>query len=178
MRPIAAFLAAVNPAVVAAALASRVAPRVVAVAAAGAAGVAIVAAAISDGLLDLLDVSAPTFEVAAGAVLGVASIRWVLLGAKPLAADAEAAARWRAVFVPVLVPLLLTPQLVAVSVSVGADDGVATAALGAVIALATAWAASLLHGIPLVVWSTIARLVAMVGVAVALAMIVDGVKTV
>ena len=77
-----------------------------------------------------------------------------------------------------LLPLFLTPQLVAVAITVGVDDGVATAALAGAVALLAAVVAALWRGRGLAWWSWSARLVGLAGVAVGLALVVDGVKTV
>jgi len=60
---------------------------------------------------------------------------------------------------------------------VGADDGVGVAALGAAIGLALAWVATVVRG-PALVWSWAARILGAVGIAVALALAVDGVRSV
>ncbi len=77
-----------------------------------------------------------------------------------------------------LLPLFVTPQLVAVAITVGVDDGVATAALAAAVALLVTVVATMWRGGGLVWWSWAARLVGLAGVAVGLALVVDGVKTV
>ena len=86
------------------------------------------------------------------------------------------AKRWSALLVPVLIPTLFTPQLVAASIAVGADEGVLPVTLGAIVALVLAGAAAVLvaRGHP-GVWSVGVRLV---GLVVALGMVVDGVKSV
>ena len=179
MRAVVAFLVAVNPPVVAAALAGRIGRRALAAALIAAVGAVALTAAASGPLLDLLDVTAPTFRVATGVVLGVTALRWLVVGtAAPEDSSPEDSRPEHTPPVPLLVLLLLTPQLVAVSIMVGADDGVAAAAAaGAVALVATGLAASGRQPRPLV-WGLAARLVGMVGVAVALALVVDGVKSV
>ncbi len=179
MRAVLAFAAAANPAAFGAALSGRLDRRTAAAACTAATAVAVLAATVSEGILDFLDVTAATFRVATGVVLGVASVRWLAVGVSRHDIDpADTAGSTRGIVVPLLVPLLVSPQLVAVSVSVGVDDGVAIAALGAAIAMSLAWVAAGFGRRPSPAWSAGARLVAVVGVAVALAIAVDGVKSV
>jgi small neutral amino acid transporter SnatA (MarC family) len=169
MNAFAAFLVAVNPAAIAAYLTRAVPMRAIATTALAAAGAVTVLAGLSHVVLDGLDVSPPTFRVATGVILAVAAVRWVAVGASPIT-TAEGT--------PPVAVLLLTPQLVAVAITSGADDGVASTCIaGALAMLATAVAARW-RGEGAVVWSLAARLVGMAGVAVALAVVVDGVKTV
>ena len=128
------------------------------------------AAGLSEPLLDLLDVSPPTFRVAAGVVLAVAGIRWVVVGARPIVDDRPS--------VVGLLPFFVTPQLVAIAITVGVDDGVATAAIAGAVGLLVAVIAASWRGQGLTWWSWAARLVGLAGVAVGLALVVDGVKTV
>ena len=72
----------------------------------------------------------------------------------------------------------MTPQLVAIAITVGVDDGVATAAIGGAVGLLVAVIAASWRGQGLTWWSWAARLVGLAGVAVGLALVVDGVKTV
>jgi small neutral amino acid transporter SnatA (MarC family) len=170
MNTLALFLVAVNPAAVATTVPRSALLRAPTLTASAATAVAVaVLAGCSGPLLDWLDVSAPTFEVAAGVVLGLAAIRWVVVGAKPVAPGEE---------VPILT-ILLSPQLVAVAITAGTEVGARVASLAAVVALLTAGVAVLAQErVTMAVWSWAARLVGMAGVAVALALVVDGVKTV
>lgn len=171
-----AFIAAVNPAAMAIAVGPRPSRTLTAAAAAITFALALVAAAGSEGVLDALDVTPETFRVAAAVVLGLTGARWLVLGPRPVAVDPPADG-WRAVVVPLLVPVLVTPALAMVSISVGADDGVAVAAPGAAVTLALAWVATVVR-CPAIVWSWAARLVGALGIAVALALAVDGVRSV
>jgi small neutral amino acid transporter SnatA (MarC family) len=79
------------------------------------------AAAAGDSLLEALDVSDPSFRVAAGVVA-------VLAGAadlfrRPPRPD-PALAGWRAALVPVAIPLVVRPALVVLALGAGADRGV------------------------------------------------------
>jgi hypothetical protein len=105
-----------------------------------------------------------------GVVLGVAAVRWLVVGTRPLPDDSGSAT--------LSVVLLLTPQVVAVSVMAGTDDGVVAAAVAGAVALAAAGLAASVRQPASAVWGLAARLLGMVGVAVALALVVDGVKSV
>ncbi len=170
MSTLALFLVAVNPAAVAATVPRSALFRAPAnIAFVTTAVTVAVLAACSGPLLDWLDVSAPTFEVAAGVVLGLAAIRWVVLGANPIAPGEK---------VPILT-ILLSPQLVAVAITAGTEVGAPIACLAAGVALLTAGVAVLAQErLAMAVWSWAARLVGVAGIAMALALVVDGVKTV
>jgi len=148
-----------------------------AVAAGIACAVAIVSAAVSGPLLDALDVTLGTFRVAAAIVLGLASARWLIAGAPSVSEDGPAEGFGR-VGVPLLIPVLVTPQLAMVSLSVGADEGVAVVAAGAAASLALAWFATIVTKRHHAAWTAGVRLVAALAMAVAIALAVDGVKTV
>jgi small neutral amino acid transporter SnatA (MarC family) len=171
MSALVVFLVAINPPAIAAALARSVTLRAIAIAALLSAALVTLAAGLSEPLLDLLDVSPPTFRVAAGVVLSVAGIRWVVVGARPIL-DHEPSSAME------LLPLFVPPQLVAIAITVGIEDGVATAAIAGAVALLVAVIAASGRGKGLTWWSWAARLVGLAGVAVGLALVVDGVKTV
>jgi small neutral amino acid transporter SnatA (MarC family) len=172
-----ALFAAVNPLAVAVALWPRERRSTMAAAAAIAGAGAIGSAAASGPILDALDVTPGTFRVAAGLVLGLVGARWLIVGAPSVAAEGPAGGPGR-VAVPLLFPVLVTPQLVMVSMSTGADHGTAIVAAGAAASLAIAWAAAIVTKRHHVGWTAGVRLVAALAVAVALALAVDGVKTV
>ena len=179
------LLAAVNPVAVAAELGGRVDRRVLAAALAATAVLSVVCAAASEALLDVLSVTAPTFRVAAGAVLLLASARWVALGPRRLPPedalvrrpDRGDPSRWSGLVVPVLVPVLVSPQLVMAAVSVGADDGVVAVAVGAGVALGLSGVATLLHRGRPGLWAIAVRFTGLPAAAVAVGTIVDGVKS-
>ena len=177
MRSLLALLAAVNPIAVAVALWPRERRPTMAAAAAIAVAVAIVCAGVSDPILDALDVTLGTFRVAAAVVLGIAGARWLIVGAPSVAGEGPGGGPGRVVL-PLLIPVLLTPQLVMVSVSVGADEGVAVVAVGAAASFALAWLATIVTKRHHVAWIAGVRMVAALAMAVALALAVDGVKTV
>jgi small neutral amino acid transporter SnatA (MarC family) len=175
MRAFLAFLAAVNPPAVALALRPPESRRLMAAAVLIAAGAAVALAAASESVLDALDVSDGTFRVAAGVVLGIAALRWLVGGARPvIVEEATGAAR---IAVPLLIPVLFTPQLVMTSISAGVDHGTAVVAGAAALALALAWLAGTQKGPP-VVWTVATQFFGALGVAVALSLIVDGVQTI
>jgi small neutral amino acid transporter SnatA (MarC family) len=171
-----ALLAAVNPLAVAVALWPRERRLTAAAAAAIACAVAVVCAGVSEPILDALDVTLGTFRVSAAVVLGLAGARWLIAGAPDVAADGPAAGPGR-VWVPLLIPVLVTPQLVMVSVSVGADDGVAVVAGCAAASFVLAWVAMVVPKRHRATWTAGMRLVAALAVAVALGLAVDGVRT-
>jgi small neutral amino acid transporter SnatA (MarC family) len=177
MRSLVALLVAVNPLAVAVALWPRESRTRMAAAAAIASAIAVAAAAASGPLLEALDVTPGTFRVAAAIVLGLASARWLIVGAPSVASDGPADGAGRVV-VPLLIPALVTPQLAMVSVSAGVDDGVALVAAGAATGLAIAWVATIFTKRHHAAWVAGVRLVAALAMAIALALAVDGVKTV
>jgi small neutral amino acid transporter SnatA (MarC family) len=134
---IAAFVAVINPfrAVVSVAPAVwRTGRAVAVVAAAVTAAVAVVLAAAHQGVLDALDVSAPTFRIGAGLVIAVTGVRSLLLTPRPWD---EGLARGRlAALVPVAFPVLITPELAVAAVAFAADEGTGIAIAGALVGLA------------------------------------------
>ena len=171
MNTLALFIVAVNPAAVAASVPRSALFRARTNAAFVTTLVTVaVLAGCSGPLLDWLDVSTPTFRVATGVVLGLAAGRWVVMGAGPIASGGDS--------VPILT-ILLSPQLVAVAITAGADVGAVGAGSAALVALVVSGAAVYWQGFwETAVWSWATRLVGVAGVAVALALVVDGVKTV
>lgn len=102
------------------------------------------AATIGGPLLDALDVSEPSFRIAAGLVA-------VLAGAadlfrRPPAAE-PALSGWGAVLVPVAIPVVARPALLALALGAGADSGVVVSAVAMAVgvavltALVAAWPA-------------------------------------
>ena len=101
------------------------------------------AAAAGDPLLDLLDVSEPSFRVAAGIVAAAAGA--VDLFRRPPAPE-PALAGWRAALVPVAIPVVARPALVVLALGAGAEQGVLLSA--AAMALAVALLTGLVAGWP------------------------------
>jgi len=141
----AVLLLALNPARAAFAVprAGRSRRTVVGVAAGGVVigGLAVcAAAAAADPLLDALDVSQPSFRIAAGIVAALAGA--ADLFRRPPPAE-PALAGWRAAIVPVAVPVVARPALLVLAVGAGADRSVlvSAAAMLAGVALLTGLAA-------------------------------------
>jgi small neutral amino acid transporter SnatA (MarC family) len=119
-------------------------PRAVAaLAAAGGAlgGLAVCAVASVGGpLLDALDVSEPSFRIAAGVVAVLAGAADLLRRPPP---PEPALAGWRAALIPVAIPSVARPALLVVALGAGADAGVpvAAGAIAVAVALLTGLAA-------------------------------------
>ncbi len=100
------------------------------------------AAAAGGGLLEALDVSEPSFRIAAGIVAGLAGA--VDLCRRPPPAE-PALAGWRAALVPVAIPVVARPALLVLALSAGAERGVLLCAgaivmgIGLMIGLAVGW---------------------------------------
>jgi small neutral amino acid transporter SnatA (MarC family) len=110
---------------------------VIEVAAAGGAigGLAIcAAAAVGDPLLDLLDVSDPSFRTAAGIVAALAGA--IDLFRRPPLPE-PALAGWRAALIPVAIPVVARPALLVVALGAGADQGVLVSAAAIAVGVAT-----------------------------------------
>ena len=143
------FWAALNPPASAASLASAALPgeerpRLIAAAGALAAVVLLLAAVLHGPLLDLLDVSAASFDIAAGIVMMAGAARPLLRGRAIEEAIAAAAGDGqRAILAPLAVPLLATPAALAAAVSWGERAGEAQTALVAIVlvALTALWLA-------------------------------------
>ncbi len=144
------FWAALNPPASAASLASATLPpsrqtdRLLVAAGAIAAVLLLLAAVLHGPLLDLLDVSAASFDIAAGLVMLAGAARPLLRGRAIEEALASAAGEGRrAVLAPLAVPLLATPAALAAAVSWGERAGEAQTALAAIVlvALSALWLA-------------------------------------
>lgn len=142
--------------------------------AAGLAAVGVVLAAVASPLLDALDVSSPTMQVAAGMVL----ILWSLMAFARWTDDAAPTARsgFAGGLVPGLFPIVLTPPVGILLIAVAARNGFPAPLAG--LAIAAAAIAS-----PPVVATTIgrrsARLVsATAGVVLGIVLMTDGVLAV
>jgi small neutral amino acid transporter SnatA (MarC family) len=140
-----ALVLALNPARAASGIprAGRSERTIVGVAAFGGAigGLAVCAASAAGGpLLEALDVSEPSFRIAAGIVAGLVGIADLFRRPPP---PELALAGWRAALVPVAVPVVARPALLVLAMGAGADQSVVVA-LGAMamsIALLTGLAA-------------------------------------
>jgi small neutral amino acid transporter SnatA (MarC family) len=126
----AALVLALNPARAAFGVPrARRSPRtIVGVAAVGGiiAGLAVCAAAATgDPLLEALDVSEPSFRVAAGIVAGLAGAADLFRRPPP---PEPALAGWRAALIPVAIPVAARPALLVLALSAGAERGVLVSA--------------------------------------------------
>ena len=144
------FWAALNPPASAASLASATLPpsrqtdRLLVAAGAIAAVLLLLAAVLHGPLLDLLDVSAASFDVAAGIVMLAGAARPLLRGRAIEEGIASAAGDGRrAVLAPLAVPLLATPAALAAALSWGERAGEAQTAAAAIVlvALSALWLA-------------------------------------
>jgi small neutral amino acid transporter SnatA (MarC family) len=85
-------------------------------------GLAVCAAATAGGpLLEALDVSEPSFRIAAGIVAGLAGAADLFRRPPP---PEPALAGWRAALIPVAVPVVARPALLVLALGAGADRGV------------------------------------------------------
>jgi small neutral amino acid transporter SnatA (MarC family) len=132
-------------------------------------------AAVGGPLLEALDVSEPSFRIAAGIVAGLAGAADLFRRPAP---SEPALAGWRAALIPVAVPVVARPALLVLALGAGADRGVlvSAGAMAAGIALLTALTA----GCPtegtggrLLRWA--GRLLAALLVACGVVLAVDGV---
>jgi small neutral amino acid transporter SnatA (MarC family) len=133
------------------------------------------AAAVGDPLLEALDVSEPSFRVAAGIVAGLAGISDLFRRPPP---PEPALAGWRAALVPVAIPVAARPALLVVALGAGAEQGVlaSAGAMAVGVALLTAltagWQTEGARG-RVLRWT--ARLLAAALVACGVILVVDGV---
>jgi small neutral amino acid transporter SnatA (MarC family) len=174
-----ALVAALNPARAAFGIPQRGrSPSAVELAALGGliGGLAVCAvAALGGPLLDWLDVSDPSFRIAAGAVAAIGGA--VDLFRRPPPPEL-ALAGWRAALVPVAVPLVARPVLLVLALSAGADRSALVAAGSMAIAVAilsalTGWWPTDGPRGRVLTWA--ARLLAAVLVACGVVLAVDGV---
>ena len=175
--PVLAFVAVVNPARVR--LGAPVKERAGLVAlgslVALAAGAALVV--LAGEILAAVDVSPESFRLATGLVLAVEGA-WTLVRL-PSPAEAGLPGRLGAL-VPVAFPLLLTPGLVALALSAGADASTAEAlgALAVALVAASASAAVERGSLPALLLTAVARLLAAAEIVAAVAIAVEGIRDV
>lgn len=117
--------------------------RVSTVGAAAAALAVLAFASSATPLLDAWEASAPTLRIGAGALVFFGGVR-DLLARMP--EPEPALGGWRAGLVPVALPLLVGPGFLAVSLSAGADRGIAMALAAAAPALVLVVVAALAPG--------------------------------
>lgn len=174
-----ALVAAINPARLALGLprTSGAPPAVARVAALGglvAGGVVLAVAALSGPLLDALGVSESAMRIAAGVIGGVAGLVAVVRRAP---AASPSLPGWRAALVPVAVPFVLSPALLMLGLSAGADRGVLLVGSGLVIGVGALLALAAFVGPDgvsgrVLMWA--GRLTAAVLVAASVLLVIDG----
>lgn len=141
-------------------------------------------AATHEPLLDFLEVSPPSFDVAAGIVMLIGSLRPLWRGrALDATTAALANAGWRASAAPLAVPLLATPAALAAAISYGERASIGeTVAAGlivvAVCAFGLAMAGALNRGPSRVVLEGAGRVTGALLVVVAVGLLVDGVLSI
>ena len=177
MRPILLLVVAVNPAAVAVALWDRERWRPVAAAAAVTATVVVVLAALSGPLLDALDVSPPSFQVATALVVGLSAARTLAAGTPRVAGEGPPSG-WGRVLSPLLFPVLLTPAVVVAGISTATIDGLGLAIAGTIVGLGLAATAAVVAKGRDLPWVAAMRFVAALAIVLAIALAVDGVKTI
>ncbi len=178
---IVAYLAAVNP--FRARLAApetpggRVRPDVLAIAIGALYVLAALGIAVAGRALDGLDVSPETFRIAAGFVLAVAGA-WVTVF--PERHEEPVLPGRAAALVPLLFPVLISPELFALVWSTGADEGAAEVLAALAVALAGLFALGALRKSPAAatVLRGASRLAGVVLVGVALVLVISGIREV
>ena len=124
-------------------------------------------AALSDPLLDALEVSPETFRIAAGFVLVIIAA-WMLF--VPVPAPEPVPSGTAAVFWPVAFPRVISPETITLALSTGASDGVGLTVLG----LGVAGVVLLALG-PMRSAATAGRLMVAVGRILAVALVLIGI---
>lgn len=178
-----AFLAATNPARVRQVLptvdgSERVNLPVVAAGALVTLALAIVLGALGDSILEALDISDASFRLAAGAILSVVGLR-VLIQPGP-AVEPELRGAF-AVIVPVVFPLLFTPELAALAVAATTDASIGAVAGALAIGLAAVVAVAALVRRSTTLWQLLpafTRVLAVLLVVVGAALLVDSIRDV
>ena len=89
-------------------------------------------ALLAPTIVDLFDVSNPSFRLGAGAVMLVAGLRMMAVGPATWPEARPGGWTWLA---PVAFPVLFTPELAAATVSYAADESAAVAIVGLVVGL-------------------------------------------
>lgn len=173
-----AFLVAVNPAAASVALARdwrTDRPASVALGTACAVLLLVALAGLSSPILDVLDLNLGTFQLGAGLVVVVAGLRG-LVGLVPRGTT-EPTTDFR-LGGYVFFPTLVTPAAAVVAVSVGAEQGVVNAAVGAAVAVIVGGVGVFYRRrIPELLAGGLVRLLGAGAVVVGIALAFDGVKT-
>lgn len=176
-----AYLAAVNP--FRARLAApedatgRARPDVLALGIGALYALAALGVAVAPRALDGLDVSPETFRIAAGFVLAVAGA-WVIWF--PARTEEPALAGRAAALVPLLFPVLVSPELFALVWSTGADEGAGEVLVALAVALAALFGLGTVRRTPVseTVLRAGARLAGAALVGISLVLVVSGIRDV
>ena len=178
LRVLLVLLAAVNPASVLLATATRTRPTGVVLglgAAIGFGGYVLMASVAADAL-DSLDIQPETFRIAAGIVMLTAGA-WATV--RVGAPEVELEGTWRDGVTPLAIPLLVSPSGAVASASYAADRGVGVTILAAATTIAVTIA---LIALASERWRTpasaVARLVGALLTVLAVGLIVDGVRAI
>jgi small neutral amino acid transporter SnatA (MarC family) len=131
----------------------------------------------SGPILETLEVSPETFRIAAGIVVAVAAVR-TLVAARP-AAEPEPDG-WRAALWPTAFPRLFTPEVAALALSTGSQEGGWAALWAALAAMAATAALGAVRRTPTAdrVLLRLGRLLALGMALTAVFLIVDGIRDV
>lgn len=173
-----AFLVTVNPAAASVALARdwrTDRPLAVALGATFAIGLLTALAALADPLLDVLDINLGTYQLGAGVVVAVAGLRALIERAR---AGAEEPATDVRLTGYVFFPTLFTPAAAVMAISLGAEEGAATAAVGAIVAVVTGGVGVFYRRrIPEMLAGALVRLLGAGAVIVGIALAFEGIRT-
>ena len=149
-----------------------------------AAALLLLAVALHEPLLDLLELSPPSFDVAAGIVMLAGAVRPLVRGRAIEEATASMAdGGRRSAIAPLALPLLATPAAFAAAIAYAERAGepetaIVAIALVALAALSLAWQPQLLARAGRAPIDGLARLTGALLVAVAVGLIVDGVLSI
>jgi small neutral amino acid transporter SnatA (MarC family) len=131
-------------------------------------------AAASGPLLDAFEVAPETFQIAAAMVIIAAGI--VTFALPPRRSESLASAR--AAFVPVAYPILLSPAVVLLTISIGSTQGVLFAFGCLVTSLVLVIGAARPQRIGPGMWAAAARLTSAASVVLSVALLIDGLRTI
>ena len=136
------------------------------------AGAGVVLALLGNTIVELFDVSNPSFRLGAGAVMLVAGIRMLAFG--PSRWPEAGSERWTWL-APVAFPVLFTPELATASVSYSADEGWGWVVAGLLAGLGLTVAVHASNARPAVI-QALGRLLGAVVVIAAVVAIVSGIR--
>ena len=179
LRLVLLFLAAINPAAVALSIPELSPParrRAVGVALVVAALIYLAAALGAEAFLDALDIAPETFRIAAGIAMAPAGVYAIFRARVASEASGDS---WRAGIFPLAIPLLVSPAALAAAISVGVDDGPGQALGALAIPLAVAAGLAFLgEGRWRAAADGLSRILGLLLIALAVALVVDGVRAI